>query len=76
MTMDATTLDTRTCDELLRLLADLSATADQLNAAVGTPAQADAQHQTAAHELIAIRDRMDRITDLLLAKGCAGADQP
>lgn len=72
MNIDDTALETMTCDELLRLLAKLSAAGDHLNAEVGTPAQADAEHQDQARDLVTTRHRIDRISDLLLAKGCVG----
>lgn len=74
MNVDDAALEAMTCDELLRLLAGLTASGDHLNAEIGTPAQADAQHQEQARDLVATRQRIDRISDLLLAKGCV--DKP
>jgi hypothetical protein len=66
-------LESMTCDELLRELAKLAASSDALNAEVATPAQATPEQEPQVNNLVDQRGRMDRIGELIKAKGCTSA---
>lgn len=66
-------LESMSCEELLKELAQLAAEGDELNAEVATPQQAAPQQESQVVDLVNTRARMDRITQLLKDKGCEGA---
>jgi hypothetical protein len=63
-------LESMSCEELLRELARLAASSDELNAEVATPEQATPQQEPQAARLVDQRERMDHIAELIKAKGC------
>lgn len=68
-------LESMSCEELLKELARLTSERDQTSAVVATPEQA-ADEQTP--QVAALRQesaRIDRIGELLKAKGCADSVQ-
>jgi hypothetical protein len=68
-----TDLESMSCEELLRELARLAASSDQLNAEVATPQQAAPEQTPQVGSLVEQRRRMDQIGELLRAKGCSGS---
>ncbi len=62
-------LETMSCEELLRLMANLTARRDRDTAAVMGDEATGATEET----LAAQRDQLSRVTELLKAKGCDGA---
>lgn len=66
-------LESMNCDELLRELARLAASSDALNAEVATPDQAAPSQEQEVSSLVGQRERMDRISELIKAKGCTSA---
>lgn len=68
---DSATLDTMACEELLAELARLTASKDRLNASVATPEQADPHQEPHVDTMLDVSAQIDRIGELLRAKGCA-----
>lgn len=73
MTSSNHDLEALTCDELLRELARLAASSDELNAEVATPEQAAPYQKPQVAHLVNQRERMDRISELIIAKNCTKA---
>ncbi len=64
-------LESMSCAELLKELARLTSERDQTSAAVATPEQAGEEQQPQVAALRQESARLDRIGELLKAKGCA-----
>ena len=64
-------LESMSCEELLKELAHLTSEHDQTSAAVATPEQASDEQQPQVAALHRESARIDRIGELLKAKGCA-----
>jgi hypothetical protein len=63
-------LEAMTCEELLRELARLTSERDHIQSQVATPAQASAEQAPQVDALTHQSARIDRIGELLKAKGC------
>ena len=70
MTEQPQALESMSCEELLRELARLTSARDHLHAAVATPSQADAEQASQVKSMLNQGERIDRIGELLKAKGC------
>lgn len=66
-------LESMSCGELLRELAGLATDSDAVNAEIATPEQASPEQEPQVANLAAQRARMDRISELIKAKGCTSA---
>ncbi|HEU4324738.1 MAG TPA: hypothetical protein VFS21_16460 [Roseiflexaceae bacterium] len=69
MAEETTPLESMSCEELLRLMASLTARRDRDTAAVMGDDATGATEKTLADE----GDQLSRVTELLKAKGCDGA---
>ncbi|GAB4204035.1 MAG: hypothetical protein OHK0022_28780 [Roseiflexaceae bacterium] len=70
MAEETAPLESMSCEELLRLLASLTTKRDRDTASVmGEDDTTAATEET----LVAQRDQLSRVTELLKAKGCEGA---
>jgi hypothetical protein len=67
---DQASLESMTCEELLRELAQLSSERDHIQAGIGTPAQASDAQSPQVAGMLDQASRMDRISELLKEKKC------
>jgi hypothetical protein len=67
---DQGNLESMTCEELLRELAQLSSERDHVQADIGTPAQASDAQSSQVAGMLDQASRMDRISELLKEKKC------
>jgi hypothetical protein len=72
MTDQRRTLEAMSCAELLRELARLTSERDHISAEVATPEQADPVQNTQVDAMFDQSAKLDRIGELLKAKGCQG----
>ena len=72
MTEQQRSLESMTCEELLKELARLTSERDHVHAEVATPAQASGEQAPQVAGMLDQGARMDRIGELLKAKGCQG----
>ena len=70
MSKESRTLESMSCEELLKELARLSSEHDHVQAQVATPDQATAEQAPQVDSMLRQSERMDRIGELLKAKGC------
>jgi hypothetical protein len=70
MTEQPHSLESMSCEELLKELARLTSERDHLHAAVATPDQADAEQAPQVETMLNQGRHIDRIGELLKAKGC------
>jgi hypothetical protein len=73
MTEQQRALESMTCDELLKELARLTSERDHVHAEVATPAQATGEQAGQVAGMLDQGARINRIGELLKAKGCQGA---
>jgi hypothetical protein len=73
MTEQQRTLESMTCDELLKELARLTSERDHVHAEVATPTQATSEQAGQVAGMLEQAARITRIGELLKAKGCQGA---
>lgn len=66
-------LESMNCEELLRELARLTSERDHISAEVATPAQASDDQAPQVTSMFDQSTRIDRIGELLKAKGCQEA---
>ena len=70
MSEEPRALEAMNCEELLKELARLSSEHDHIQAQVATPDQATPEQAPQVHSLLSQSERMQRIGELLKAKGC------
>jgi hypothetical protein len=70
MSNEPRALEAMSCDELLRELARLASERDHVQSQVATPAQADADQAPQVGHMLEQGARIERIGELLKAKGC------
>ncbi|HEX5688474.1 MAG TPA: hypothetical protein VFX76_00630 [Roseiflexaceae bacterium] len=63
-------LESMSCEELLREMARLTSERDHVQSQVATPAQADPDQAGQVVHMIDQGERIERIGELLKAKGC------
>ena len=63
-------LEAMSCEELLRELARLTSEHDQIQSQVATPGQAVPQQTSQVDSMLRQSERMQRIGELIKAKGC------
>ncbi len=64
-------LEAMSCEELLRELARITSERDHMQAQVGMPGTATPEELPQVNNVAQQGETMDRITELLKAKGCA-----
>ena len=70
MSEKQTALDAMNCEELLKELARLTTERDHIHSQVGTPTQASSEQAPQIEHLLDQGARIDRIGELLKARGC------
>ena len=70
MSEEPRSLEAMSCDELLHELARLSPERDHVQSQVATPAQAAPEQAAQVEGMLRQSDRIQRIGELLKAKGC------
>jgi hypothetical protein len=64
-------LESMSCEELLREMSRLTSERDHLQAQVGMPGTATVEELPRVNDVAQQAETIDRITELLKAKGCA-----